>query len=60
MLQSKFVRFKDKLILQGATVGGLRLPKVLKTTTNMLSSVIYCHKKLRLCDEGEHGMKDVI
>jgi hypothetical protein len=29
-------------------VGGLRLPKVLKNTTNMLSSIMYCHRKLRL------------
>jgi hypothetical protein len=29
-------------------VGGLRLPKVLKNTTNMLSSIIYCHRNLRL------------
>jgi hypothetical protein len=29
----------NKLILRGATVGGLRLPKVLKNTTNMLSSI---------------------
>jgi hypothetical protein len=48
MSQSEFVRYKNKLILRGATVGGLRLPNVLKNTTNMLSSVIYCHRKLRL------------
>jgi hypothetical protein len=29
-------------------VGGLRLPKVLKNMTNMLSSIIYYHRKLRL------------
>jgi hypothetical protein len=38
-------------------VGGLRLPKVLKNTTNMLSSMIYCHRKLRLWDEGVHDLK---
>jgi hypothetical protein len=37
MSQSEFVRYKNKLILRGATVGGLRLPKVLKNTTNMFS-----------------------
>jgi hypothetical protein len=41
-------------------VGGLRLPKVLKNTTNMLSSIIYCHRNLRLWDEGVHGMKGAI
>jgi hypothetical protein len=41
-------------------VGGLHLPKVLKNTTNMLSSIIYYHRKLRLQDEGVHGMKSVI
>jgi hypothetical protein len=39
-LQSEFVDY-NKLILRGATVGGLRLPKVLKSTTNMFSSIIY-------------------
>jgi hypothetical protein len=46
--QSEFITYKNKLILRGATVGGLRLPKVLKNTTNMLSSIIYCHRNLRL------------
>jgi hypothetical protein len=35
--QSEFVIYKNKLILRGATIGGLRLSKVLKNTTNMLS-----------------------
>jgi hypothetical protein len=48
MLQSEFVRYKNKLILREATVGGLRVPKVLKNTTNMLSSIMYCHRRLRL------------
>jgi hypothetical protein len=30
------------------TVGGLHLPKVLKNTTNMFSSIVYCHRRLRL------------
>jgi hypothetical protein len=42
------------------SVGGLRLPKVLKNTTNMLSSIVCCHRKLRLWDEGVHGMKGSI
>jgi hypothetical protein len=29
-------------------VGGLHLLKVLKNTTNMFSSIVYCHRKLRL------------
>jgi hypothetical protein len=45
------------LILLILGVGGLRLPKVLKNTTNMLSSIIYYHRKLRLWDEGVHGLK---
>jgi hypothetical protein len=37
-----------KLIMRGAIVGGLPLSKVLKNTTNMFSSIVYCHMKLRL------------
>jgi hypothetical protein len=29
-------------------VGGLHLLKVLKNTTNMFSSIVYCHRKLRV------------
>jgi hypothetical protein len=29
------------------TVWGLHLPKVLKNTTNMFSSIVYCHRKVR-------------
>jgi hypothetical protein len=36
----------NKLILRGATVGDLHLSKVLKNTTNMFFSIVYCHKKL--------------
>jgi hypothetical protein len=57
MSQSEFVRYKNKLILRGATVGGLCLPKVLKNTTNMLSSIIYYYRKLWLWAEGVHGLK---
>jgi hypothetical protein len=46
MSHSKFVRRRNKLILRGATVGGLHLLKVLKNTTNMFSSIVYCHRKL--------------
>jgi hypothetical protein len=42
------LRYKNKLILRGATVGGLRLPKVLKNTTNMSPSIVYYHRRLRL------------
>jgi hypothetical protein len=38
----------NKLILRGATVGGLRLSKVLKNMTNIFSSIIYCHRWLQL------------
>jgi hypothetical protein len=38
-LQSEFVKCKNKLILRGATVGGLSLPKVLKNLTNMFFSM---------------------
>jgi hypothetical protein len=41
-------------------LGGLHLPKVLKNTTTMFPSIVYCHKKLRLFNEGVHGMKSVI
>ena len=57
MSQPEFVIYKNKLILRGATVGGLRLPNVLKNMTNMLSSIIFCHMKLWLWDEGVHGLK---
>jgi hypothetical protein len=36
---------------------GLHLMKVLKNMTNMFSSIVYCHRKLRVYDEGVHGMK---
>jgi hypothetical protein len=48
MSESEFVRHKNKIILRGATVGGLLFLKVLKNTTNMFSSIVYCHRKLRL------------
>jgi hypothetical protein len=48
MSQSEFVRCKNKLILRGATVGCLPLPKVLKNLTNMFSSITYCLRKLQL------------
>jgi hypothetical protein len=38
----------NKLTLRGSTVGGLHLPKVLKNTTIMFSSIVYCHRKLRV------------
>jgi hypothetical protein len=38
------LRYKKKLILRVATVGGLRLLKVLKNTTNMSSSIVYYHR----------------
>jgi hypothetical protein len=41
-------------------VGGLPLPKVLKNITNWFFSIIYCLRKLRLLDEGVHGMKGAI
>jgi hypothetical protein len=47
----------NKLTLRGATVGGLHLPKVLKNTTNMFFRIIYCHRKLRVYDEGVHAVK---
>jgi hypothetical protein len=58
--QSEFVRCKNKLILRGATVGGLHLPKDLKNTTNIFSSIVYCHRKLRLWNKGVHGIKGAI
>jgi hypothetical protein len=50
----------NKLTLRGATIAGLHLPKALKNTTNMFPSIVYCHRKLRLEDEGVHGMKSII
>ena len=38
----------NKLTLRGATVGSLHLLKVLKNTTNMSFSMVYCHRRLRL------------
>jgi hypothetical protein len=35
---------KDEMV----TVGGLHLSKVLKNTTNIFSSIVYCHRKLRV------------
>jgi hypothetical protein len=48
MLQSEFVKCKNKLILRGATVGGLPLPKVLKNLTNMFFSISDHYRRLRL------------
>jgi hypothetical protein len=48
MSESEFVRSKNKLIPRGATVGGLHFPKVLENTTNMLSNIVHCHRKLWL------------
>jgi hypothetical protein len=59
MSQFEFVRRKNKLIMRGATVGGLPLPKVLKNITNMFSSIVYYRGKLWLLD-GVHGMKGAI
>jgi hypothetical protein len=44
--QSEFVKYKNKLILRGATVGGLPLPKVLKNLTNMFLSITLSHPVL--------------
>jgi hypothetical protein len=46
--QSEFVKCKNKLILRGATVGGLPLLKVLKNLTNMFFSISDRYWKLRL------------
>jgi hypothetical protein len=41
-------RRRDVLAPCKPAVGGLPLPKVLKNTTNMFFSIVYCHRKLRL------------
>jgi hypothetical protein len=38
-------------------VGGLRLPKVLKNTTNMFPKFKYIHRDLRPRDEAVHDIK---
>jgi hypothetical protein len=43
---------RNKLILRGATVGGLPLLKVLKNMTNHMLCNIDCYRRLRLWDEG--------
>ena len=48
---------QNKLIMRGATVGGLPLPKVLKNLTNMFQYNIDCYRRLRLWDEGVCDMK---
>jgi hypothetical protein len=52
--------YKNKLILRGATVGGLHLPKILKTWLTCFPSIIYYHRNLRLWDEGVHDMNGAI
>jgi hypothetical protein len=45
--QSKFVKIQQINIARGYCWGP-RLPKVLKNTTNIFSSIIFCHRRLRL------------
>jgi hypothetical protein len=44
LMNKVFMEELDKFVI----VGGLPLSKVLKNTTNMFFSIVYCHKKLRL------------
>jgi hypothetical protein len=53
LMNKVFMEELDKFVI----VGGLPLSKVLKNTTNMFFSIVYCHKKLRLWGEGVHGMR---
>jgi hypothetical protein len=48
MSQFEFVRCKNKLTLRGATVGGLRLPKLLKNTTDVFQNSILSQEALAL------------
>jgi hypothetical protein len=59
MSQSEFVDY-NKLILRGATVGGLRLPKVLKNMINNVFQVKYMHRNLRTRNEAIHNMESMI
>jgi hypothetical protein len=59
MSQSKFVDY-NKLILQGATIGGIRLPKVLKNMINNVFQVKYMHRNLRTQNEDVHNMESMI
>jgi hypothetical protein len=46
LMNSVFMDYLNKFVV--VFVGGLHLPKVLKNTTNMFSSIVYYHRKLRL------------
>jgi hypothetical protein len=57
--QSEFVDY-NKLILRGATVRGLRLPKVLKNMINNIFQVKYMYRNLRTQNEDVHNMESMI
>jgi hypothetical protein len=55
-----WIRYYNKLILRGATVGGLHLPKVLKNTTHMFSQYNIYIGTFGYWDEAVHDMKSVV
>jgi hypothetical protein len=59
MSQSEFDDY-NKLILRGATVGGLRLPKVLKNMINNVFQVKYMHRNLQTWNEAVHNTESMI
>jgi hypothetical protein len=59
MSQSEFIDY-NKLILRGATVGGLRLPKVLKNMINNVFQVKCMHKNLRTWNEAVYNTESMI
>jgi hypothetical protein len=57
--QSEFVDY-NKLILRGATIGGLRLPKFVKNMINNVFHVKYMHRNFQTRNEDVHNMESMI
>jgi hypothetical protein len=48
MMMMTTKKMTRRMSMKRPTVGGLRLSKVLKNTTNMSPSIVYYHRRLRL------------
>jgi hypothetical protein len=59
MSSSEFVDY-NKLILRGATVGGLHLPKVLKNMINNVLQVKFMHRNLQTRNEAVYNTESTI
>jgi hypothetical protein len=51
---------KCYILVKKGSVGGLRLPKVLKNMINNVSQVLCMYRNLRTCNEDIHNMKSMV